>query len=497
MTVITDPVDTAVENLLDEREWTGKIFSDGWVDAPTQIETVEPATGEVLGTAGGGDAEAIARAAKSAAAAQRAWAETSIAERVAVVRRAGEIMERHRGELERWLIRESGAIHGKAAVEISASIGQLDMAAALISHPLGQVLPSLTPGRTSMARRIPIGVVGVITPWNFPYVLAMRSIGPALALGNAVVLKPDVNTPVTGGVVIARVFEEAGLPEGVLHVLPGGADVGTALVADPNVRMISFTGSTATGRLVGETAGRMLKRTLLEMGGNCPLVVLDDADVEAASSSGAWGSFLHQGQICIAVSRHLVHESIAEEYTAALVERAKRLPVGNPATDEVALGPIINERQVARVQRIVDESVAQGAHLLAGGTHDGLFYAPTVLGGVTRSMPAFAEEIFGPVAPVITFRDDAEAVELANATEYGLAAAVHSASPGRAAAVADQLRAGMVHINDQTVNEEPPAPFGGVGCSSNGGHFGGVANLELWTEWQWVTAREKATQFPF
>jgi benzaldehyde dehydrogenase (NAD) len=298
-------------------------------------------------------------------------------------------------------------------------------------------------------------------------------------------------------VAIARLFEEAGLPEGLLHVLPGGAEVGQALVADPNIRMISFTGSTAAGRQVGETAGRMLKRTILEMGGNCPLVVLDDADIEAASSSGAWGSFLHSGQICIAVSRHLVHESIAEAYTAALVERAQRLPVGNPATEEVALGPIINDRQVQRVQRIVDETVAQGAQLLTGGTHDGPFYNPTVLGGVTRTMPAFAEEIFGPVAPVITFRDDAEAVELANATEYGLAAAVHSASPERAAAVADRLRAGMVHVNDQTVNEEPPAPFGGFGCSSNGGHFGGVANLELWTEWQWVTSREKASPFPF
>ena len=176
----------------------------------------------------------------------------------------------------------------------------------------------------------------------------------------------------------------------------------------------------------------MLKRIVLELGGNSPLVVLDDADIEAASSAGAWGSFLHQGQICIAVSRHLVHESIVEEYTAALVERAQRLPVGNPATEEVALGPIINEQQIARVQRIVDESVAQGAKLLAGGTHDGPFYSPTVLGGVTTSMPAFAEEIFGPVAPVISFRDDDEAVELANATEYGLAAAVHSASAQRA-----------------------------------------------------------------
>ncbi len=498
MSATTEPVvETKVENLLDESAWTGKIFSDGWVDAPVQIETVEPATGEALGTAGGGDAETIARAAKSAKAAQRGWAETPFVDRVAVIKRAAEVMERHRDELTGWMIRESGSIGGKAAVEITASIGQLDMAAALISHPLGIMLPSLTPGRTSMARRAPVGVVGVITPWNFPYVLAMRSIGPALALGNAVVLKPDANTPVTGGVVIARVFEEAGLPEGVLHVLPGGGEVGQALVADPNVRMISFTGSTATGRLVGETAGRMLKRVVLELGGNSPLVVLDDADIEAASSAGAWGSFLHQGQICIAVSRHLVHESIVEEYTAALVERAQRLPVGNPATDEVALGPIINEKQIARVQRIVDESVAQGAKVLAGGSHDGPFYSPTVLGNVTTSMPAYAEEIFGPVAPVISFRDDEHAVELANGTEYGLAAAVHSASAQRAQGVADRLRAGMVHINDQTVNEEPPAPFGGVGVSSNGGHFGGVANLELWTEWQWVTSRDKATPFPF
>jgi benzaldehyde dehydrogenase (NAD) len=324
----------------------------------------------------------------------------------------------------------------------------------------------------------------------------MRSLGGALALGNAVVLKPDANTPVTGGVVIARLFEEAGLPEGVLHVLPGGAEVGQALVEDRNVRMISFTGSTATGRLVGEAAGRMLKRTLLEMGGNSPLVVLEDADIEAASSAGAWGSFLHQGQICLSVSRHLVHESIVDDYTKALVERAGRLPVGNPATDEVALGPIINEKQLARVRRIVDSSVEQGAKVLVGGTNDGLFFTATVLGGVTPEMPAFAEEIFGPVAPVTTFRDDDEAVELANATEYGLTAAVQG-SVDRAAAVASRLRAGMVHVNDQTVNEEPPAPFGGVGCSSNGGHFGGVANLELWTEWQWLTSRDKAEPFPF
>jgi benzaldehyde dehydrogenase (NAD) len=483
--------------LADEAAWSGRIFSDGWVDAPETIESSEPATGDTLATAGVGNSETVANAAASAARAQRDWAATPTGERAAVVRRAAELMERHRAELIRWLVREGGAIPPKADNEVSAAIGQFDMAASLISHPLGHLMPSAVTGRTSMARRVPIGVVGVICPWNFPLVLPARSVGPALALGNAVILKSDPNTPVSGGVLTARIFEEAGLPEGVLHVLGGGAEVGQAIVEDPNIRMISFTGSTATGRKVGETAGRRLKRMVLEMGGNSPLVVLQDADIEAASSAGAWGSFLHQGQICLSVSRHLVHESIADDYVKALAERASHLPVGNPDKEEVALGPIINEKQLRRIERIVDDSVSQGASLVAGGQHEGPFFEATVLGDVTTSMPAFTDEIFGPVAPVIRFKDDAEAVELANATDYGLAAALQSGSRPRAAAVAEQLRAGMVHVNDSTINEEPPAPFGGFGCSSNGGHFGGVANLELWTEWQWMTSRDKAEPFPF
>jgi benzaldehyde dehydrogenase (NAD) len=488
---------TETAELLDPGRWTDKIYSGGWVDGSGTIETTEPATGEVLGSSGTADAQTVARATAGAAAAQREWALTPITERAAIVRRAGELLDHHRDEIVRWLIRESGSIPPKADVEVSASIGQLDMATALIAQPLGHVLPSLTPGRTSNARRVPIGVVGVITPWNFPLVLAMRSVGPALVLGNAVVLKSDPNTPVTGGVLIARLFEEAGLPEGVLHAFCGGAETGQALVADPHVRMVSFTGSTAAGRAVGETAGRMLKRSILELGGNSPLIILDDADINAASSAGAWGSFLHSGQICIASSRHLVHESIAEEYLEALAQRAGHLPVGNPNLDEVALGPIINDKQVKRVQKIVDDTVGAGATALTGGTADGLFFPATVLRDVTPDMPAFTQELFGPVAPVTTFRDDDEAIELANQTEYGLAAAVQSGSERRAQAIADRLHAGMVHINDQTVNEEPVAPFGGFAASSNGGHFGGVANLELWTEWQWMTSRPAAEPFPF
>lgn len=491
------PEAPAKEALLAGYTSTGSIYGDGWAEAPGTIEVVEPATGEVIAEAGVGDAGAVGRAGASATRAQREWAATPAPERAAVLRRAAELLQRHGDELERWIVRESGSIRPKAQVEIRQSVDHLLASAALAVQPLGHVLPSAYPGRTSVARRVPIGVVGVITPWNFPVILTMRSVAPALALGNAVVVKSDPNTPIVGGVLFARLFEEAGLPPGVLHVMSGGPDVGAALVGNPDVTMIAFTGSTATGRAVGELAGRTLKRVALELGGNSPLLVLEDADIEVASSAGAWGAFLHQGQICMATSRHIVHERIAQAYLEALSERAARLPVGNPDTDEVALGPIINDRQLERVQRIVDSTVGAGARALVGGTRSGPFFPATVLADVTPSMPAFTEELFGPVAPVTTFRDDDEAVELANSAEHGLAAAVQSGSREHAAALAERLRAGMVHINDQTINEESPAPFGGFGASGNGSSFGGPANLEAFTKWQWVTSRETATPFPF
>jgi len=477
--------------------WAGKIFSAGWIDAPVTIDITEPATGETLGTAGAGDPASVAAAAAAAAKAQPEWAATTFLERGAVLRRAASFLERELPAITEWMVRETGSLRSKSEFEVMRAIDQVHQAAALVVQPMGHTVPSWTPGRTSVARRVPVGVAGVITPWNFPLVLGMRSVAPALAVGNAVVLKSDPNSPVSGGVVIARAFEEAGLPPGVLHVLSGGAEVGEAIVTDPNVSMVSFTGSSRVGKRVGELAGARLKPAVLELGGNSPLIVLRDADIEAASSAAAWGAFLHAGQICMAVSRVLVDETIAEEYVSALAERAGRLRAGNPATEEVALGPIINEKQMQRVERIVGDSVAQGASVHAGGNRNGPFYPPTVLADVTPSMPVYAEEIFGPVAPVTTFTEEDEAIELANGTGYGLAAAVQSRSHERAARVAERLRAGMVHVNDQTVNEESPAPFGGFGISGNGGHFGGVANLEVFTKWQWLTSREQAAPFPF
>ncbi|HEX6358394.1 benzaldehyde dehydrogenase [Actinophytocola sp.] len=484
--------------LLAGGEWTGRVYSGGWIGARGGvIDSVEPATGAVLAQVGLADAEDVAAATARAAAAQPVWAETIGPTRAAVIRKAAAVLSDNRAEFERWLIREGGAVPGKAAFEVDLALGELWEAAALPTQPYGHLLPVSEPGRESVARRVPLGVVGVISPWNFPLILSMRAVAPALALGNAVVLKPDVQTAVSGGVLVARLFEEAGLPEGLLHVLPGDASPGEALVRDPHVSMISFTGSTAVGREVGATAGRTLKRVSLELGGNNALIVLDDADLEVASSAGAWGAFLHQGQVCMTAGRHIVLESVADEYLDRLAKRASMLPVGDPNTEQVALGPLINERQLSNVDRIVTETVAAGAEVRAGGTYERLFYQPTVLAGVTSSMPAFREEIFGPVAPVVVVRDADEAVAVANETEYGLVAAVQTGSVERGRDLARRLRTGIVHVNDQTLNNDAYAPFGGTGASGNGSRFGSQSSWDEFTQWQWVTYREQAHAFPF
>jgi benzaldehyde dehydrogenase (NAD) len=406
--------------LLDQSTWQGKAFSGGWTEpAGGQAAVIEPATGTELGRVGIASPADIAAAAQAAAAAQPAWAATPYTQRAAILRKAGDIWLAHAAEIEDWSIREGGKIPPAAQFETHVATEEIFEAATLPSRPYGDLLPSEQP-HLSFAERVPVGVVGVISPFNFPQILAIRSVAPALALGNAVVLKPDPRTAVCGGVVLARVFEEAGLPEGLLHVLPGGPDAGEALVTDPNVSVISFTGSTAAGRKVGALAGQHLKRVHLELGGNSAMIVLDDADLDKAASAGAWGSFLHQGQICMTTGRHLVHEAVYDGYVSRLAEKAGHLPVGDPASGQVALGPIIDERQRDKVHALVTGSVDAGARLAAGGTYEGLFYRPTVLADVAPAMPAYASEVFGPVAPVVRFSTPEEAAKLAADSEYGL-----------------------------------------------------------------------------
>ncbi|HEY2266014.1 MAG TPA: benzaldehyde dehydrogenase [Streptosporangiaceae bacterium] len=482
--------------LMDEALWRGKIFSGGWAAGDGgDAAVIEPATGQEIGRTGIATPADVARAAQLAAAAQPAWAATPHTERSAILRRAADIWLANAADIEWWGIRESGKIVPAMQFETHVATQEIYEAATLPSRAYGELLPSEQP-RLSYAERIPVGVTGVIAPFNFPQILSIRSVAPALALGNAVVLKPDPRTAVCGGVALARVFEEAGLPDGLLHVLPGGADTGEALVTEPLIRLISFTGSTAAGRRVGELAGRLLKRVHLELGGNSALIILDDVDLDRAASAGAWGSFLHQGQICMTTGRHLVHEAIYDEYVTKLAEKASHLPVGNP-TGEVALGPIIDERQRDKVHGLVTESVAAGARLAAGGTYEGLFYAPTVLADVSPQMPAYADEVFGPVAPVLRFSSAQDAAKLAAQSEYGLSLGILTRDVMRGLDLARQIPTGIVHINEQTVDDEPNIPFGGLGASGTGARFGGTANLEAFTDTRWVTIRGDIAPYPF
>lgn len=459
-------------------------------------DVVEPATGKVMCTVGIANAADVAAATRAAAGAQKPWAALPPREKADVFRRAGALFQQHFDELALYATQETGGILPKGQHEIREAITICHLAAAMPLQPQGHVLPSV-PGRTSIARRVPHGVVGVISPFNFPLILTLRAVAPALAAGNAVVIKPDTRTPVTGGLMIARIFAEAGLPRDLLHVLPGDAEAGEALVTDPLVPMIAFTGSPAVGRRIGELAGKHLKKVSLELGGANSLIILDDADLDIAASNAAWAAYLHQGQICMAANRILVHESIAAPLLQRLVAKATHLPVGDGATGQVALGPLIDARQRDRVHAIVQDSIKAGAKLEAGGTHDGLFYKPTVLSGVKPGMRVFDEETFGPVANIITFGSDAEAVALANNNTGSLACAVISRSVGRAMAVGQQLKAGMVHINDQTVNDDCVNPFGGPGIAGNGTSVGGPADWEEYTQWQWMTIKDTAPMFPF
>lgn len=482
---------------VDAARWDGTAFDGGWsTRLTTSQDVLEPATGRVLwrtGVASGADmTAAIARA----QAGQAAWAATPPRDRAAILLKAAALFEQHFDELALMIARETGGIIPKGQHEVREAVVLCRLAGALPMQSQGQILPS-TPGRLSMARRVPHGVVGVISPFNFPLILSLRSVAPALALGNAVVLKPDVRTPASGGFIIARVFQEAGLPAGLLQVLPGNAEAGEAMVTDPRVPMIAFTGSPGVGRRIGELAGRHLKKVSLELGGANNLIILEDADLDAAASAAAFGAWFHQGQICMASNRVLVHAAIAEEIKARLVGKATHLPVGDGASGQVALGPMIDAKQLAHFDAVVKESVQQGATLEAGGTHEGLCYKPTVLSGVRPGMRSFDEEPFGPVVNLVTFSSDEEAVRLANTSQGGLASAVISRDIGRAMAIGERLNTGMVHINDQTVNDDCTNPFGGPGLGGNGSAVGGPADIDEYTRWQWVTVKASVPAFPF
>jgi acyl-CoA reductase-like NAD-dependent aldehyde dehydrogenase len=351
-----------------------------------------------------------------------------------------------------------------------------------------------------MGVRRPVGVVGAIAPWNAALILSARSIASPLALGNAVVLKPSELSPYVGGLLWAEIFTEAGLPAGVLNVVthaPGEAGpIADALVEDPRVRVINFTGSTETGRRLAEAAGRNLKRVVLELGGLNPLIVLADADLDYAVNATAFGAFLHQGQICMSARRIIVERPIAEEFTRRLAEKTAGLKTGDPKEQDTIIGPLINESALQAVKDRVEEAVAKGAKVLAGGNAQGACFEATLLADVPEDSDFAQHETFGPVAAIEVVDSAEEAVERANATTYGLSSGILTSDTDKGVALARRIEAGIVHVNDQPVGDEPQMPFGGV-KQSGWGRFGGTAAIHEFTELHWITVQSGTHPFPF
>lgn len=464
----------------------------------TANRDVNPWTGETLIEIPQASVDDVNDAYAAAATAQRAWGSMLPVERASVMRRAAAVMEARHDEIVSWLVREAGATLLKANLEWITTYGVLNEAASLPYFVEGRILPADMPGKESRVYRKPVGVVGVISPWNWPLMLTARSIFPALAVGNAVVVKPASDTPVTGGLLHAKILEEAGLPPGLLSVMVGsGREIGDAFVTHPTPRVISFTGSTAIGRQVMKLAADapMIKRVELELGGNSPFVVLHDADLEQAVEAAVFGKFLHQGQICMSANRFIIEGSVYDAFVERFVDRVRQLKLGGPDTPDTMIGPIINQGQLDGLVARIEEARAGGARELVSGEPRGLVLPPHVFADVSNDQPIAREELFGPIAPIIRARDEEDALALANATSYGLSSAVFTRDVERGLRFARSVEAGMSHVNDQPVNDLPYNPFGGE-KNSGIGRFNGRWAVDAFTTDQWVTVQHTPRRYP-
>ncbi|CAM3574555.1 aldehyde dehydrogenase [Psychrobacter glaciei] len=430
---------------------------------------------------------------------QEAWAKQTPATRAAVLYKVVNILDQRQEEIVDWLIKESGSTRIKAMVEFSATRAITLEAATFPNRVHGEIRPSNTPGKENFIYREPIGVVAVISPWNFPLHLTQRSIAPALALGNAVVLKPASDTPVTGGLLLAKVFEEAGLPKGLLNVVVGsGSEIGDAIVEHKAPSLVSFTGSTSVGKHIGELAngGEYIKQVALELGGNSPFVVLKDADIEQAVKAAAFGKFLHQGQICIAINRVIVEDEIYDDFVERFLAHVKTLNVGDPNKQDTAVGPIINAKQVKSLKEKIAKAQEEGAKMILSGEIEGQVVPPHIFTEVTREMDLSRNEVFGPLVGIIRAKDEDDALSIANDSMYGLSSAVFTADMQKGLRFARGIRAGMTHINDISVNDESNTPFGGE-KNSGIGRFNGEWVLEEFTRTHWISMQNEPREYPF
>jgi acyl-CoA reductase-like NAD-dependent aldehyde dehydrogenase len=426
------------------------------------------------------------------------WSSTPPTERRACLIRAADLLLARMPDFVASIISETGGTRGWAEFNCRLAANVLREAAAMTTQITGEVIPSDKPGLLAMATRQPCGVVFSLAPWNAPVILATRAVAMPLACGNTVVLKASELSPLTHALV-GEVLSQAGMPRGtinVIHTRPEMApEVVEAVIAHPAVRRVTFTGSTRVGRQIAESCARHLKPCLLELGGKAPLIVLDDADLEAAVDAAVFGAFFHQGQICMSTERVIVDEMVAAEFIERFTARAQAIRAKDPRDPSCVLGAMITEAAAQRVVSLIDDAVAKGAKLLCGGRREGVFIDPTILDGVTRNMLLYREECFGPVAAVIRVSGIDEAVSIANDSEYGLAAAVFGRDVSRALVVAQRLETGICHINGATIQDEPQMPFGGV-KSSGYGRFGGKAGIDAFTELRWISLMTERPVYP-
>ncbi|MGW7822665.1 aldehyde dehydrogenase family protein [Streptomyces puniciscabiei] len=439
----------------------------------------------------------VDQAYRAAARAQQKWAATNPYARRAVFERALRLIEDREQEIADLIIAELGGTRVKAGFELHLAKEFLRESVNLALRPEGRILPSPVDGKENRVYRVPVGVVGVISPFNFPFLLSIKSVAPALALGNAVVLKPHQNTPITGGTLIAKIFEEAGLPGGLLNVVVTDiAEIGDAFIEHPVPKVISFTGSDKVGRHVATVCAANFKRSVLELGGNSALVVLDDADIDYAVDAAVFSRFVHQGQVCMAANRVLVDASVAEEFTEKFVAKVKSLKVGDPRDPQTVIGPVINSQQANALSAAVEQAIAEGATALVRGTTEGNVVAPSVLTDVPADSGLLQQEVFGPVVFLVPFDGEEEALRIVNDTPYGLSGAVHTGDIERGVAFAKQIDTGMFHVNDGTVHDEPIVPFGGEKHSGIG-RLNGETTLEAFTTVKWISVQHGRSGFPF
>lgn len=463
-------------------EYTAEVFIAGRFERPGSgdwLPVHDKGSGAAFARYANATADQVDRAVAAARTAQPAWAATDANTRCAVLRAFANELERRREELLRLIIRETGGTRPKAEEELEQSINQLLNSATQLTENAGSILPPYKQNKISLSRAVPLGVIGLIVPWNYPMSLAMRALAPGLAYGNAVVLKPAELTPIAGGQVLAEAARAAGVPDGLFAVLPGdGPETGDALYRHPGLDLIHFTGSFEVGAMITAYGSKAGKQVVTELGGDNAFVVLDDADVDRAAACALWTALWYQGQTCISAGRHIVHRSVADAFTEAVVERVGRLRVGDPLREDVDLGPVISAGQLRRFHEgLVEPSVAAGAKVATGGTYDGRFYRPTVLVDVTPDMPIFREETFGPVMPITVVDSEAEALELVN-RHRTLMNSVFTGDPLRGLAFAEHVASNEVHVNDGYARH------------------GGEGQLASFTRRQWVGLQTAATAYP-